>query len=150
MDMKSVYDFIDYFERSSLTECNLEIEGVKLGLKKGMPVPETASHTVGLSENAVATAHTESKDQMAEETNTNEKCAIKAPLVGTFYRAGAPGEEPFVSEGQQVKAGDVVGIIEAMKMMNEIVAPSDGTVECIVAKDGEMVDYDKVLMYLTK
>ncbi|MDD6038539.1 MAG: hypothetical protein PUD20_07100, partial [bacterium] len=117
MDMKSVYDFIDYFERSSLTECNLEIEGVKLGLKKGMP--ETASPTAGLSGNAVAGAPTEWKDQRAEENNTNEKCPIKAPLVGTFYRAGAPGEEPFVFEGQQVKAGDVVGIIEAMKMMNE-------------------------------
>ena len=70
---------------------------------------------------------------------------IKAPLVGTFYQAPGPDEQPYVKVGQQVKKGDVVGIIEAMKLMNEVVAPQDGVILSIDATDGNMVQYGQVL-----
>ena len=70
---------------------------------------------------------------------------IKAPLVGTFYQAPGPDEQPYVKVGQQVKKGDVVGIIEAMKLMNEVVAPQDGIILSIDATDGNMVQYGQVI-----
>ncbi|MDD6451162.1 MAG: hypothetical protein PUF56_04365 [Lachnospiraceae bacterium] len=73
---------------------------------------------------------------------------VKAPLAGVFYRASKPGAKPFVEEGQEVKKGDIVGLVEAMKMMNEIPAPCDGIVHEIKAEDAKYSEYDAVLMTL--
>ena len=73
---------------------------------------------------------------------------IKAPLVGTFYTAAGPDEEPFVKPGQSVHAGDVIGIIEAMKLMNEVTADCDGTVKEVAAENGTMVEYGQPLVIL--
>ena len=70
---------------------------------------------------------------------------VKAPLVGIFYEAPAPGEEPFVKEGQKVKKGDVLCVIEAMKMMNELKADVDGTVKKVDVKNGDAVEFGQVL-----
>ena len=67
-------------------------------------------------------------------------------MVGTFYRASSPGAPPFVEVGQQVKAGDVVCIVEAMKMMNQIEAEHSGTVEAILVEDGEPVEFEQALV----
>ena len=71
---------------------------------------------------------------------------MKAPLAGIFYRASKPGEKPFVEEGQRVKKGDIVGLVEAMKMMNEIPSPCDGVVREIRVGDAAFAEYDAVLM----
>ena len=71
---------------------------------------------------------------------------IKAPLVGVFYQAPNPEAEPFVDLGKQVKKGDTLCIIEAMKVLNEIKAPVDGKVIAIHAKNGDVVSYDQILM----
>lgn len=76
------------------------------------------------------------------EANTE---MVKAPLVGIFYEAPAPGEEPFVKDGQKVKKGDVLCVIEAMKMMNELKADVDGTVKKVDVKDGDAVEFGQVL-----
>ena len=76
------------------------------------------------------------------EANTE---MVKAPLVGIFYEAPAPGEEPFVKEGQKVKKGDVLCVIEAMKMMNELKADVDGTVKKVDVKNGDAVEFGQVL-----
>lgn len=78
----------------------------------------------------------------AGEANTE---MVKAPLVGIFYEAPAPGEEPFVKEGQKVKKGDVLCVIEAMKMMNELKADVDGTVKKVDVKNGDAVEFGQVL-----
>ena len=70
-------------------------------------------------------------------------------MVGTFYQAPSPEEAPFVTVGQKVKKGDVVGIIEAMKLMNEITAPCDGIIETIDAENGQMVEFHQVLMRIS-
>ena len=70
---------------------------------------------------------------------------IKAPLVGTFYTAAGPDEEPFVKPGQSVHAGDVIGIIEAMKLMNEITAEQDGEIVDICVQSGQVVEYSQTL-----
>jgi acetyl-CoA carboxylase biotin carboxyl carrier protein len=71
--------------------------------------------------------------------------AIKSPMVGTFYRASSPGAAPFVEVGQTVKVGDVICIVEAMKMMNQIEADKAGIVEAILVADGEPVEFDQPL-----
>ncbi len=75
--------------------------------------------------------------------------SIKSPLVGTFYRAPAPGAEPFVKEGDLVEAGQVVAIVEAMKVMNEIEADRRGRVLKILVEDGEPVEYGQDLILLS-
>ncbi len=73
---------------------------------------------------------------------------VEAPLVGVFYSAPAPEDPPFIEVGQQVKKGDTLFIIEAMKTMNEIVAPCDGMVSRVLAQNGDMVEYKQVLVVL--
>lgn len=152
MNINEVYQLMDRFEGSTLAELSLEMEGVKLSVKKacaggtvaGAPVYQTPFTA---QPNTVA-----QQDMEAPQTTPASSAATKsitAPLVGTFYRAAAPGEKPFVEVGQQVKKGDVVGIIEAMKLMNEITATENGVVEEIVVEDGSLVEYNEVLIRLS-
>jgi acetyl-CoA carboxylase biotin carboxyl carrier protein len=73
---------------------------------------------------------------------------IKAPLVGTFYRASQPGAAPFVNEGDTVDAGQTVGIVEAMKLMNQVTADVSGKVAQILAEDGAWVEFEQTLMLI--
>lgn len=74
--------------------------------------------------------------------------AVKSPMVGTFYRSSSPGAKPFVEVGQQVKEGDPICIIEAMKIMNEIEADKSGTVTQILCENGQAVEYGQPLMII--
>ena len=74
--------------------------------------------------------------------------AVRSPVVGTFYRAPAPGEDPYVEVGDSVVAGQVVCIVEAMKLMNEIVADVSGEVVEVLAENAGGVEYDQPLFYL--
>jgi acetyl-CoA carboxylase biotin carboxyl carrier protein len=73
---------------------------------------------------------------------------VKAPMVGTFYRSGAPGSKPFVEIGSLVKEGDVLCIIEAMKLMNEIVAEEAGTVTQALVENGQPVEYGQIMFII--
>jgi acetyl-CoA carboxylase biotin carboxyl carrier protein len=91
---------------------------------------------------------------IAEERKDGDSAAldgghpIKAPLVGTFYRSSQPGAPPFVSEGDTVDAGQTVGIVEAMKLMNQVQADQAGKVSKILAEDGDWVEFEQTLMLL--
>ncbi|MBQ9989672.1 MAG: acetyl-CoA carboxylase biotin carboxyl carrier protein [Lachnospiraceae bacterium] len=144
MDIQEIYALMDRFDASSLNRLKLEMGDTKLTLEKGL-TPVTTVVSGGLPVAAPVTTTevtTERKEERGEE--------IKAPFVGTFYSAPSPDKEPFVTPGQQVKKGDVVGIIEAMKLMNEIVAPMDGVIEAILVEDGSMVEYNQALMTVKK
>lgn len=82
----------------------------------------------------------------AEEKSGN---VVKAPIVGTFYASPGPGKAPFVTVGREVKKGDVLMIIESMKLMNEIQSEFDGVVTEIIAKDGQAVEYDQPVMIIS-
>ena len=155
MNINEVYQLMDKFEGSTLSELSLEMEGVKLSVKKGCAsVPVTTGATTSGVASAPVVASSVTQTTSAAPTTTPAQATpstktINAPLVGTFYRAPGPGEKPFVEVGQQVKKGDVVGIIEAMKLMNEITATEDGVVEEIVVEDGSLVEYNEVLIRLS-
>lgn len=147
MDLKDVYELLDKFDGSACCEMELNLNGMQLNLKKYSSIAAPS----GL--NNVVAGNTQTQ---AEQVTDNESAGdaveikaplveIKAPLVGTFYQAPGPDDQPYVKVGQQVKKGDVVGIIEAMKLMNEVVAPQDGVILSIDATDGNMVQYGQVL-----
>lgn len=153
MELKDVYELWNRFDSSDATELEVGIKGDHLRLSRNVGVQ--AVKPVALAANSGNQVETASvKEPIANEvvnTATEENVTgtpVKAPLVGTFYRSPAPDEAPFVEVGTQVKKGDVIGIIEAMKLMNEVVAPADGEVVSIQAQDGVMVEYDQVLIVL--
>lgn len=97
---------------------------------------------------AVSAASAESTvagDSAAREQPATTLIEIKSPMVGTFYRAGAPGAPPYVDTGQRISEGDTLCIIEAMKLMNEFESDISGTIEEILVEDGEPVEYGQVL-----
>ena len=94
---------------------------------------------------AVAT-ETVSTQGTAESADDNNTKAVTSPLVGTFYSAPSPDAEPFVRVGDTVKKGQVVGIVEAMKLMNEIESEHDGVITEIVVNNGDMVEYGQTLI----
>lgn len=85
----------------------------------------------------------------ASATEKPQGKVIKAPLVGTFYAAPSPDQPPFVQVGDTVKKGDVVLIVESMKLMNEVTSDVDGVVQEILVKNGDAVEYDQPLMILS-
>ena len=157
MDLKDVYELLDKFDGSACCEMELNLNGMQLNLKKysSIAVPSGLNNVVagntqtvvsGINQSGLQAAVTQTQaEQVTDNESAGDAVEIKAPLVGTFYQAPGPDEQPYVKVGQQVKKGDVVGIIEAMKLMNEVVAPQDGVILSIDATDGNMVQYGQVL-----
>ena len=146
MDINDIYGLIDKFDVSSCGELKLEINGANIELKKS--VQRAGDNTgVTVQKNAVK----ENSQKEVENIQCKSSSAIKeikAPLVGTFYTAAGPDDEPFVKIGQSIHAGDVIGIIEAMKLMNEVTADCDGVVKEVAAENGAMVEYGQPLVIL--
>jgi acetyl-CoA carboxylase biotin carboxyl carrier protein len=114
--------------RLSLRSHNGEIVAQPAATQRGAPAATTATVT---------------QDHEGEETYV-----VRAPMIGTFYVASAPGEPPFVQPGDRVEAGQTIGIIEAMKIMNEIAADRSGVVVEVVAANGEPVEFGSMLIRL--
>jgi acetyl-CoA carboxylase biotin carboxyl carrier protein len=137
---------IGLLEHSHFDELTLEMDGVKLALRRH---GARASHTVApMASTVTLSAHADAQPQAAPDPAA-AACGlldVKAPMLGTFYRAPKPGDQPFVQVGSQVGPDDPIGIIEVMKLMNAIPAGLHGEVAEILAPDGEMVEYDQILM----
>lgn len=152
MNINDIYKLWDRFDASDVDELLVESEGTTLHLKRNAAVPSEM-----ISEMPVKESKKVLKDKPATQNKNNEEILanknatnVESPLAGIFYRASAPDAEPFVKLGQKVSKGDVVGIVEAMKMMNEIVAPVSGTVTAIRAEDSTMVEYGQVLVEISE
>lgn len=135
MNISEIQSIIRDFESSSLMTLELEMENFKLKLSKN-------------KNDHIQTKETIEKSLPMTPVIGAQGTEIKAPLVGTFYHADAPGKPPFVNVGDLVDKGDVLCIIEAMKIMNEIIAPMAGIVTEIMVKDGQAVGFDQVLLTL--
>ena len=149
MRIEDINQLWDRFDKSVASEMEIEMEGTRLVLKKSSVVStpmQVVNPVIGINtnEDTVADITTNTVDE------EDDLVYVRAPLVGTFYKAASPDSEPFVTVGQKVSKGDVVGIIEAMKLMNEISAPEDGVVAVIKAADGSMVKYDQILLGIKK
>jgi acetyl-CoA carboxylase biotin carboxyl carrier protein len=109
----------------------------------GGPVALGAAGGMGIAPGARNASGVFSLEQMADT-----RIPVLAPLVGTYYSAAQPGSKPFAEVGETVEAGQTVCIVEAMKMMNEVVAGESGKVAEIAVENGEWVEFEQVLMYL--
>ncbi len=139
MEFEELYALMDRFVRSGLTE---------LEWKKGDEEIALRRNTV--SQVQVSTAPAAPAVPAPAASVEEEGDLVRAPLVGTFYAAPAPGEAPYAAPGRQVKKGETLGLIEAMKMMSEIPAPADCVVEELMARDGEPVGYNEPLFRIRK
>ncbi len=135
------------FQDLNLTELEVEEDGTKLCLKKKAETCQSTSNEVAAYANHVEGA-VQSSDIALDHTASGQQGAgtpIKAPLLGIFHRAPSPNEPPFVEEGDTVKKGDVLCVIEAMKMMNEITAGRDGVIVTVCAEENSIVEYGQVI-----
>lgn len=131
-----------------LGEVAIELEGVKIKIKAAAPAPVIAaapSAAAAPAASAAPAAAAAAETETAPVDDLPAGTQVKSPLVGTFYSSPSPDEPPFVLVGQEVKEGDTLCIIEAMKVMNEIKAPCSGKVVRIMAQPGDMVEYNQVL-----
>lgn len=140
-NIDEIKEFIAVLENSSLSVLELQNEnGSKIRLEKPQFVQQAAAQAVPVAQSAPVQAAAPVTTAAADTGK-----AINAPIVGVFYAAPSPDAQPYVSVGKQVKKGDTVCIIEAMKCMNEIQAEEDGEIVEILAKDGELVEYGQPL-----
>lgn len=139
MKLTDIQKMIKDFEASNLTELSIEFEEAKLKLSKNMTYQPTQQPI------AQVLAPIEKEVQASQTTTSKAKNPINSPLVGTFYAASSPQSKPFVEVGKSVKKGDVLCLIEAMKIMNEITAPKDGVIIKIHAVNGQVVGMDDPL-----
>ena len=147
---EQIKELIKVLEESSLSVLEIvEEDGSKIRLEKAQPAQQivnTIPVANGVAAPApVAPATVESSPVAPAAPVADNSKTIDAPIVGVFYAASAPGKAPYVSAGKQVKKGDVVCIIEAMKCMNEIQAEEDGEIVEVLVKDGELVEYGQPL-----
>ena len=147
MNLNDILQLMDRFESSSIAELEVSLGSDRLSLKKAAPVSAASSLPAAPAISAPAAQPAESLPKTAETVlPAAEGTLVKAPLVGTFYRAASPESKPFVSVGDRVSKGQTVCLIEAMKMMNEISAPADGEVVEIIAQNGDIVAFDTPLL----
>ena len=146
VDLETIEKLADIVAAKELGEITIA-DGEKYITVKGKKCPPP----MPLAGAPVAASPAVSAAAPAETPAVSQKPAgksIKAPLVGTFYAAPSPDQPPFVQVGDTVKKGDVVLIIESMKLMNEVTADCDGTVKEVAAENGTMVEYGQPLVIL--
>lgn len=145
MEYQDIKRLIQDMGDSKLSYLDIEFpEGTKISMKKEQIT--TAQKGEPVINQEIETKVIYKGEELSEgEENKTEGNYITSPMVGTFYSKSSPDAQPFVEVGDSVKKGDVLCIIEAMKLMNEIEAEQDGVIAEVLVKDGEMVDYAKPL-----
>ena len=158
MDIKDIQELIKFVAKSGATEVDLEIDNVKISIKSpamkagkvieppvtlvsDMPVVAAApvSTPAAPALSADAPAATEA------EEDTSQYITVKSPMIGTFYRKPSPDKEAFVNVGDEIKPGDVLCVVEAMKLFNEIESEFSGKIVKVLADDSSPVEYDQPL-----
>ncbi len=151
MDLRKLKTLIDLVSESNVSELEItEAEGKVRIVKSGgavvqqyvaAPVPASVAAAAPTAAPAAAAAEAPAAAQVTGHV-------VKSPMVGTFYRASSPGAKSFVEVGSQVKEGDTICIIEAMKILNEIEADKSGTVTRILGENGQAVEYGQPLFII--
>jgi acetyl-CoA carboxylase biotin carboxyl carrier protein len=148
-DVKKIVEIVDASEH--LQDIEIVLGGVHLRLQRGhvaetppaarLVNPQSAAHTA----NAVPIRPADRHGPVLAEGEV----AVRAPMLGTFYRSSTPGKPPFIEVGQRVRSEDTVCLIEVMKLFNSIKAGVDGVVTRILSVDGKLVEYDEILIVVS-
>lgn len=154
MDSKRLAEIADVMEDRGLTRVRVEEpDGTAVELERAsaaqpvaVPMPMPSAMAAPVAAPAAAPAAPEPAAQAPAAAPESQGTEVTAPMVGVFYAAPAPGDEPFVRVGSKVKAGETLCIIEAMKVLNEVTAEADGEVLEICVADGDLVEFGSCLM----
>lgn len=142
IDIKAIRSLASILEETNLSEIEYEIGDQRVKVKKQL---QAAAFTVAQPTSSVPTPSPAVIDSTPLDKHPG---ALKSPMVGTLYRASAPGTPPFVEEGSTVSEGKTVCIIEAMKVMNPVKAHKSGIIKKIMVKDASPVEFDEILMII--
>jgi acetyl-CoA carboxylase biotin carboxyl carrier protein len=153
MDIKQIHELVKLINKSNIGELSVEKDGFKITIKqKKEPAQHFGSPMLAqapLQQQAIApSAQTSEKPEDAKAPQTSKSdnyVTIKSPMIGTFYRQAGPGKPIFVSVGDEVEAGQVVCIIEAMKLFNEIESEVSGKIVKVLVEDASPVEFDQPL-----
>lgn len=154
MDIKELKDtaveLMDALGTRGLGEVELELDGVKIKIKAAQPAAQViaAAQAAPAALAAASSAPAAEEEQQQAPAEPLAGTPVVSPMVGTFYSSPSPDAPPFVLVGQRVKKDDTLFIIEAMKMMNEVKSPCDGTVARILAQTGDMVEYNQTVVVI--
>lgn len=154
MDSKRLAEIADVMEGRGLTRVRVEepdgtaveLERASVAQPVAVPMPMPGAVAAQVAAPTVAPAAPEPATQTPAAAPEPKGTEVTAPMVGVFYAAPAPGDEPFVRVGSKVKAGETLCIIEAMKVLNEVTAETDGEVLEICVADGDLVEFGSCLM----
>ncbi len=150
MKAKEIQDLIDFIAHSGLDEVNIETEGLKLNVKRNaaaapvvqaMALPPVAAAPVAAQQPAAA----QTPPAAVEAAKSDSTVIVRSPMIGTFYRSASPESPLFVEVGDEMKKGQVVCIIEAMKLFNEIESEVSGRIVKVLVENATPVEYDQPL-----
>jgi acetyl-CoA carboxylase biotin carboxyl carrier protein len=151
MDIRKIKKLIDLIEESGISEIEIKEgeESVRISRHSAqattLMMPSAAA---GYPSLIPLNSPSPQEMPVATEPESPQGFVLKAPMVGTFYRASSPGAKPLIEVGQHIQIGDAVCIIEAMKMFNQIEADHAGVVTQVLAQDGQPVEYDQPLLMI--
>ncbi|MCW8884183.1 MAG: acetyl-CoA carboxylase biotin carboxyl carrier protein [Motiliproteus sp.] len=148
MDIRKVKKLIELLEESDINEIEIKEgeESVRISRSSNIaPVAVPAP----VAQAPVAAPAPVASPAASQEEPALQGHVVSSPMVGTFYSSPSPGAPSFIEEGKSVKAGDVICIIEAMKMMNQIKADKSGTINAILVEDGQPVEFDQPLVTIS-
>jgi acetyl-CoA carboxylase biotin carboxyl carrier protein len=148
MEIRDIKKLLELLGTTDVTELQIETEGSKVRIKRekfltSLELPRAALGAPPQEPAAAAPSAPESPAGRAEETQ--RVVTVTSPLVGTFYRAASPDAQPFVEVGDRVSKGQVICIVEAMKLMNEIEADVDGVIAKVLVENSQPVEYGEPL-----
>ncbi|MFE8070654.1 acetyl-CoA carboxylase biotin carboxyl carrier protein [Marinobacteraceae bacterium S3BR75-40.1] len=149
MDIRKIKKLIELLEESDIEELEIKEgdDAVRISRRHAQPAPMAAPQPA--PQPAPAPASEKSDNSKPDEPEKPKGHLVRSPMVGTFYRAPSPSSPSFVEVGQTVKAGDVICIVEAMKMMNQIEADKSGTISEILVENGQPVEFDQPMFVIT-
>ena len=149
MNLKEIKEIINLMNENELTEIEIEREGIKVKIKKSSDEgPRIISHAPATYQIESQPAQRHANGESGEKTVPSNRNEIKSPMVGTFYRAPSPDSPPFIEVGDVVEVGQVVCIVEAMKLMNEIKSEIKGRVTEIPVDNAQPVEFGQALFYV--
>jgi len=146
IDYKELRKLLDLMDEKNLSQFELEVEGLKIMLSRVQSQPSSQTITpMPIQTPQIEELTKETPSETTLEKPSDSVYYIRSPMVGTFYRAPDPSSPPFVEVGEPVKKNQIVSIIEAMKLMNEIESDVDGIIEEILVENGKPVEYGQKL-----
>jgi len=151
MDIRKVKKLIELLEESGIAEIEIHEgeESVRISRDGSNPLPQTMVNAPSVDVDSSLKTQLSTNENSSSDDYSSEGKVITAPMVGIFYSSPSPDQPPFANKGQNIKTGDVLCIIEAMKIMNQIEADIDGKLVRILVENGDPVEYGQPLFVIS-